>query len=97
MGPAGKCDCVTTVLPGAPPFFEPPLSETPSTKPQSPEKFHISNTKPQNQMPRQTRCRSVFELGAWCFFVAWRLGTGSFSLCSQLLTSSDAPIGQTSL
>src|SRR5881628_920149 len=48
--------------------FEPPLNETPSSKLQAPEKFQISNTKLQNQMPRQTARRTVFELGAWCFF-----------------------------
>jgi hypothetical protein len=48
------------VLPGIS-GFEPPLSETPSTRLQAPEKFQISNAKPQNQMPGQTASRSVFE------------------------------------
>src|SRR5206468_1644727 len=45
-----------------------------NTKHQAPEKFQISNTKLQKQMPRQTARRTVFELGAWCFFGAWRFG-----------------------
>jgi hypothetical protein len=44
--------------------FEPRLSETPSTKHQAPEKFQISNTKAQKQMPGPTARKSVFELGA---------------------------------
>src|SRR6266496_2049760 len=36
------------------PLFELLVSETPSSKPQAPEKFQISNTKPQKQMPGQT-------------------------------------------
>src|SRR5258707_644965 len=65
--------------------FEPPLSETPSTKPQAPEKLQISNAKPQKQMPGQTARRSVFELGAWSLeFGAWYLG-------SQILKNGDAP------
>src|SRR5437899_11843756 len=63
---------------GASQFFEPPLSETPSPKPQAPEKFQISNTKGRNQMPGQTARRSVFDLGIWCFFEAWSLGIWSF-------------------
>src|SRR2546427_10896530 len=70
--------------------FEPPLSETPSTKPQAPEKFQISNAKPQKQMPGQTARRSVFELGAWCFFGAWSLELGACCLVSQLLKNWDA-------
>jgi len=46
--------------------FETSLSETPSTKPQAPEKLQISNTKPQYQLTGQTARRSVFELGASC-------------------------------
>jgi len=62
-----------------------PLSETPSAKPQAQEKFQISTTKPRKQMPAQAACRSVFELGAWCFFGAWNLGFGACRLGSQLL------------
>jgi hypothetical protein len=36
-------------------------------------------------MPGQTARRSVFELGAWCFFGAWSLEFGTFCLGSQLL------------
>ena len=36
------------------------------------------NPKPPSQMPRQPARRSVFELGAWCFFGAWRLELGAF-------------------
>src|SRR2546425_10316908 len=53
--------------------FEPPLSETPSTKTQAPEKFQLSNPKPPKRMPGQTARRPVFELGAWCFLGAWSL------------------------
>src|SRR5439155_10416215 len=48
------------------------LTETPSTKLQAPEKFQISNTKPQNTWGKTARS-SVFELGAWCFFGVWNL------------------------
>src|SRR5881392_680723 len=48
----------------------------PDAKLQAPEKLQISNTKPQYQMPGQTAHRSVFELGAWCFFGAWSLEFG---------------------
>jgi hypothetical protein len=65
--------------------FEPPLSETPSTKPQAPEKFQISNTKPQKTDAEANGGKSVFELGAWCFFGAWSLEFGAFCLGSQLL------------
>jgi hypothetical protein len=53
--------------------METPLRETPSTKPQAPQKFQILNTNPQEQMPTPTAGRSLFELGAWCFFGAWSL------------------------
>src|SRR6266498_3955360 len=39
-------------------------------------------------MPGQTASRSVFELGAWCFFGAWSLGFGAFCLGSP---GSDSP------
>src|SRR2546426_5856651 len=64
-------------------FFEPPSSETPSTKPQAPEKFQISSTKPPNRC--RGKRRQVFELGAWCFFGAWSLEFGACCLGSQLL------------
>jgi len=60
--------------------FEPLLSETPSTKPQAPEKFQISNTKPQNQMPGQTARSSVFELGASLELGAWNLELFAWAL-----------------
>src|SRR6266487_5433004 len=41
------------------------------------------NTKPQKSMPGQTARRSVFELGAWCFFGAWSLEFGACRLDSQ--------------
>jgi len=53
-------------------------SEAPSTKAQAPEKFQISITKPRKQIPAQAACRSVFELGASCFFGAWSLECGAF-------------------
>jgi hypothetical protein len=74
--------------PGSHLSFEPPLSETPSTKPQAPEKFRNRNTK--NQAPNtkeipssklQTSARaSSLELGASLEFGAWCLvfGTGCF-------------------
>ena len=64
-------------------LFEPPLSETPSTKPQAPEKFQISN--PENSCRGQRRSRPVFELGAWFFFGAWNLELGACCLGSWLL------------
>src|SRR6266571_3889698 len=53
--------------------FEPPPSETPSTKLQAPEKFQISKHQLQKQMPAQpraARCLSLelgasLELGVW--------------------------------
>src|SRR2546427_12563177 len=86
-----RAKTVTRVTPGCISVFEPPLSETPSTKPQAPEKFQISNTKPQKQMPGQTARRSVFELGTWCFFGAWSLEFGACCLGSQFIDNSDAP------
>jgi hypothetical protein len=56
--------------------FELALSETPSTKPQTPEKFQISSTKPQNQVPGQAARSSVFELGA-----SLELGGWEFEAC----------------
>src|SRR5438477_12958489 len=46
--------------------FEPPLSETPSTKPQAPEKFQIPNPNPQPDSGANGR-RFVLslELGIW--------------------------------
>src|SRR3989475_11837142 len=70
--------------------FEPPPSETPNTKPQAPKKFQISKHQPQKQMPGQTARRSVFELGASCFFGAWGLEFGACCLVSQLLKNWDA-------
>src|SRR5438876_7767323 len=64
---------------------EPPPSETPSTKPQAPEKFQISSSKPQKRMPGQTTRRSVSDHGAWCFVGACSLEFGAFCLRSQLL------------
>src|SRR6266516_3221586 len=61
-----------------------PLSETPSPKPQAPEKFQFSSPKPAKPMPGKTARSSVFELGAWCFFGAWSLEFGAFCLVSQL-------------
>jgi len=54
------------------------VSETPSSKPQAPEKFQ--NTKPQKLVPGQTASGSVFELGAWSFFGAWVLEFGACCL-----------------
>src|SRR5438132_13840136 len=68
--------------------FEPPLSETPSPKPQAPEKFQNSNTEPQNQMPGQTARRSVFELGAWSLVLgAWCLELGNWELFAGVSAS----------
>src|SRR5216117_4429868 len=65
-----------------------PLSETPSTKPQAPEKFRNRNTK--NQAPNtkeipsskhQTAARaSSLELGAWSFSGVWSLVFGGWDL-----------------
>src|SRR5207247_6587136 len=35
------------------------------------------NTNPEKQMTRQMGLRSVFELGAWCFFGSWSLEFGA--------------------
>src|SRR5213596_845743 len=69
---------------GAFSVFDPPLSETPSTHPQAPEKFRNRNTK--NQAPNtkeipssklQTAARaSSLELGASLEFGAWSLVFG---------------------
>ena len=71
---------VTRVTPGRVSAFEPPLSETPSTKPQAPEKLPISNTNPQKQMPGQTARRSVFELGASLELGIWNLELFAWAL-----------------
>src|SRR6266853_4256974 len=65
--------------------YEPTLSETPSTKPQAPEKFRNRNTK--NQAPNtkgipssrlQTAAlASSLEVGASLEFGAWCLGPGA--------------------
>jgi hypothetical protein len=54
-------------------LFEPPLSETPSTEAQAPEKFQISSPEPQKHRPGQTARRSAFsfELGASLEFGIW--------------------------
>src|SRR6185369_14172730 len=58
----------------------PSLTETPSTKLQAPEKFQVSNTKHQKQMPGPTARRWFFELGAWCFFGVWNLELVAWAL-----------------
>src|SRR5213596_1433257 len=70
---------------GAFSVFDPPLSETPSTHPQAPEKSR--NRKTKNQDPNtkeipssklQTAARaSSLELGAWSFSGAWSLVFGA--------------------
>src|SRR5438093_4119917 len=55
--------------------FEPTLSETPSTKPQAPEKFQISNTEPQNRCRGKRRAGRFLslELGASLELGVWNL------------------------
>src|SRR6266581_6778721 len=49
--------------PGGASVFEPPLSETPSSKPQAPEKFPISSPKPQKTDAGANGALVGFELG----------------------------------
>jgi hypothetical protein len=58
--------------------FDPPLSETPSTKHQAPEKFQISNTNLQNRFRAKRRAG---------LSLAWSLEFGIGSLLSELLAS----------
>jgi hypothetical protein len=73
---------MSTMSAGRISVFELPLSETPSTKLQAPEKFQNSNTKPQNKCRGQRRAgrflslelRASLELGVWNLeLVAWAL------------------------
>src|SRR5437879_2494075 len=59
-----------------------PLSETPRTKPQAPEKFQISSPNLPKQMPGQTARRSIWslELGASLEFGAWNLELFAWAL-----------------
>src|SRR5213596_1163257 len=69
---------------GAFSVFDPPLSETPSTHPQAPEKSRNRNTKNQaantQEIPSsklQTAARaSSLELGAWNLELFWGLELG---------------------
>src|SRR5437667_6430130 len=74
---------------GAFSVFDPPLSETPSTKPQAPEKFQISDTKPTKQVPGKTPRRPVFglELGA-----SFELGVWDLELVTSALGFSTIEI-----
>src|SRR6266581_390417 len=62
--------------------FEPPLRKTPSTKPQAPEKFQISNTKPQIRCRGKRRAGRFlsFELGASLELGDWELGAFCWAL-----------------
>src|SRR4030095_14600381 len=68
---------IRRVMPsGAHLSFEPARIQTPSTKPQAPKKFQISN----HQTPKTdvgNGARVIFELGAGCFFGAWSLEFGA--------------------
>ena len=59
--------------------------QAPSPKLQRSSKSHSS--KPQEQMPGQTARRSVFELGACCFFGAWSLKFELFAGLSAIYFS----------
>src|SRR3989442_1431006 len=59
--------------------FEPPQSETPSTKAQAPEKFQSPKHQTQKPILEQTAGRLVFELGA-------------FGLGSQPLKNRDSSV-----
>src|SRR6266568_2067203 len=61
---------VTRVTAGRISVFEPPLSETPSTKPQAPEKFQISK----HQTPIPSHLKNLFELGQVPWAVASDVG-----------------------
>jgi len=74
--------------------FEPPLSETPSTKPQAPEKFRNRNTKnqdpntkeiPSSKLQTAARASSLellwsLELGVWCLGLGASLELGVWNL-----------------
>src|SRR5439155_22205246 len=85
----GVRDLVTTEPEQSGSFFnlrelEPPLSETPSTKPQAPEKFQISNTNLKNKCRGKRRVQRFLSLELF----AWAL---SFSKTEMFLLSFRAP------
>jgi hypothetical protein len=81
--------------------FEPPPSESPSTKPQAPEKFRNRNTK--NQAPNTKEIPSSklqtaalasslevlwsLELGVWDLVLLWSLVFGTWSFLPELSAS----------